>query len=217
LPFPTLEQRSLVGGFAADLVSGPVYNPFGVVSQVQMVADSRYGEHRYSNGLQTTRSILAEQGWRALFRGTLLTVILAPLTGAWWLVYELLKHRAYNVVACASPSLVFIIPPEVRRRIPECCTSTTDNLLVNCSVGATASMVISLLLNPFYVLRLRLQVDKNIGYARFPSFVIMKSVLRREGIQAFFKGLHTNLFMAAVGGCAFGMTYEGAKQFSDIT
>ncbi|RNF08172.1 putative mitochondrial substrate/solute carrier [Trypanosoma conorhini] len=217
LPLPTKGQRSLIGGFAADLVSGPIFNPFAVVSQVQMVADSCGGEHRYRNGYHTTRVMLAEQGWRALFRGTLLTMVVSPLTGAWWLVYELLKQRAYSLAARAAPLLRATTPIGVCQKLPVCCTSTRDNILVNCVVGALSSVVIGVLVNPLYVLRLRLQVTKKLQHSRFPAFWILRSVLREEGVQALFKGLRGNLFMAVLGGAAFGMTYEGAKQFSDIT
>ncbi|ESL08108.1 hypothetical protein TRSC58_04195 [Trypanosoma rangeli SC58] len=217
LPLPTKEQRSLTAGFAADFISGPIFNPFAVVSQVQMVADSCGGEHRYGNGYHTTRVVVAEQGWRVLFRGTLLTMVVSPFTGAWWLVYELLKQRSYSLVSRAAPLLRAVTPDGARQKLPLCLTSTKDNILVNCVVGALSSIVIGILVNPLYVLRLRLQVMKKLQCERFPSFWIMRNILREEGVQAFFKGLRGNLFMAVLGGSAFGMTYEGAKQFSDIT
>ncbi|ESS65571.1 hypothetical protein TCDM_05953 [Trypanosoma cruzi Dm28c] len=217
LPLPTKEQRCLTGGFAADLISGPIFNPFAVVSQVQMVADCRGGEHKYRNAFSTTKYILMEQGWRTLFRGTLLTMVVSPLTGAWWFVYELLKQRAYKIASRSAPLLGAVTPARVRQELPVTCTSTTDNLIVNCVVGALSSIIIGILMNPLYVLRLRLQVAKNLGSTRFPAIWMMRNVFREEGIQAFFKGLRANLFMAVIGGSAFGMTYEGAKQFSDIT
>ncbi|KAH9578168.1 Mitochondrial substrate/solute carrier [Trypanosoma melophagium] len=217
LPFRTLEQRSLAGGFAAELVSGPLYNPFAVVSQVQMVAGNRPGDHCYRNAFQTTRNIVSEQGWRALFRGTLLTVIVSPLTGSWWLVYELLKERAYYILERVSMRSGPILPPGLRHRLPIGCTSTTDNVILNSAVGAVSSMVIGIVMNPLYVLRLRLQLSKDIGNKFFPLFGVMRNIFRQEGFRAFFKGIRANLFMGAMGGCAFGMTYEGAKKFSDVT
>ncbi|ORC85540.1 uncharacterized protein TM35_000341520 [Trypanosoma theileri] len=216
-PFRTSEQRSLVGGFAADVVSGPLYNPFAVISQVQMVAGNRPGEPCYRSAYQTTRSIIAEQGWRALFRGTLLTLMVSPITGAWWLVYEFLKQRAYNILECASMKSSLTVPFGLRHRLPSGCTSTTDNVIVNSAVGGVSSMVIGVIMNPLYVLRLRLQVNKDVGDRLFPVIWVMTNIFRREGLRAFFKGIHANLFMGAIGGCAFGMTYEGAKKFSDIT
>ncbi|GET93770.1 hypothetical protein, conserved [Leishmania tarentolae] len=218
LPFQEREWRSFGAGLLADLGSTPVFNPFAVVSQVQMVAGSSYSsEHNYMSAARTTVTLVREQGISCLFRGTLLTLVVAPLTGAWWFVYESFKRLLYGAAPAIGARLSSVVPQSVQRRLPLCCTSTTDNALVNAGVGAAASMVIGLIMNPFYVLRLRLQVGKRIEGVRFPLLHIVRDVLKNEGVRALWKGLGGNLLVGIIGGCSFGFTYEGAKQFSDIT
>ncbi|KAG5465995.1 hypothetical protein CUR178_00711 [Leishmania enriettii] len=218
LPLQEREWRSFGAGLLADLGSTPVFNPFAVVSQVQMVAGSSCSsEHNYMSAARTTVTLVREQGMSCLFRGTLLTLVVAPLTGAWWFVYESFKRLVYGAAPAIGARLSVVVPESVQRCLPLCCTSATDNILVNAGVGAAASMVIGVVMNPFYVLRLRLQVGKRIEGVRFPLVHIVKDVLKNEGVRALWKGLGGNLLVGVVGGCSFGFTYEGAKQFSDIT
>lgn len=90
-------------------------------------------------------------------------------------------------------------------------------MLINCAVGAAASITLGVLMNPIYVLRLRMQVEKQHSSSYFLAFHIIQDIIKNEGLHALWKGLATNLFVAMAGGCAFGVTYEGAKKFSDIT
>ncbi|KPA81860.1 putative mitochondrial mitochondrial carrier protein (MCP19) [Leptomonas pyrrhocoris] len=219
LPLQEREWRSFGAGLLADLGSTPVFNPFAVISQVQMVAGCSFSAqgHNYMSAWGTTVTLVREQGVSCLLRGTVLTMVVAPLTGAWWFVYESFKRMAYGVAPGVGARLSAVVPQTLQQCLPHHCTSTTDNVLVNAGVGAAASMVIGVVMNPIYVLRLRLQVGKRIVGVRFPLWYIMSDVLRNEGARALWKGLGGNLLVGVVGGCAFGFTYEGAKEFSDIT
>lgn len=218
LPLQEREWRSFGAGLLADLGSTPVFNPFAVISQVQMVAGSSFSQdHNYMSAWRTTVTLVREQGASCLLRGTLLTMVVAPLTGAWWFVYESFKRMAYGAAPALGARLSAVVPQRLRQRLPNHCTSTTDNVLVNAGVGASASMVIGIVMNPIYVLRLRLQVGKRVEGVRFPLWGIVRDVLRNEGVRALWKGLGGNLLVGVVGGCAFGFTYEGAKEFSDVS
>ncbi|KPI89360.1 hypothetical protein ABL78_1486 [Leptomonas seymouri] len=219
LPLQEREWRSFGAGLLADLCSTPVFNPFAVISQVQMVAGSPFASqgHNYMSAWRTTVTLVREQGVSCLLRGTVLTMVVAPLTGAWWFVYESFKRMAYGAAPVIGARFSSVVPQTIQQRLPHHCTSTTDNVLVNAGVGAAASMVIGTIMNPIYVLRLRLQVGKRIEGVSFPLWHILKDVLKNEGARALWKGLGGNLLVGVVGGCAFGFTYEGAKEFSDIT
>lgn len=218
LPLEGREWRGFGAGILADFVSTPIFNPFGVVSQVQMVAGGAItSEHNYMSAWRTTTTLVREQGLGSLFRGTLLTLAVTPLTGAWWFVYEYFKSVAYNAAPTMAEWMGSRSPDGLARRLPEAFTSTTDNLILNSLVGALSSMVLGVVMNPIYVLRLRLQVYKPAVRRRFPVVRIMEDVLKHEGVWALWKGLGANLFVGVVGGCAFGMTYEGTKKFSDNT
>ncbi|EPY39515.1 carrier protein [Angomonas deanei] len=216
LPMKDRRSRSFASGLLADICCTPVFNPFGVVSQVQMVAGSMFSvEHNYMSAWRTTTTLVREQGVRCLFKGTLLTFMAAPLTGAWWFIYETFKSAAYNCAPYIASLLSPMMSPSLISRLPHYMVSHTDNALINMGVGALSSVVLGFVMNPIYVLRLRLQVEKTTGTERFPALRIVKETLRHEGPRALYKGLGINLLMAGVGGCAFGATYEGAKQFSD--
>lgn len=218
MPFKEREWRSFGAGFLADCASMPVFNPFGVVSQVQMVAGSSFSsEHNYMSAARTTMTLVREQGIGSLFRGTMLTLAVTPLTGAWWFVYETFKRLAYAAAPAVAKRLGEVVPTSVTNQLPWYFTSTTDNVIINCSVGASASMVMGLVMNPVNVLRLRLQVYKQPRGVRFPVAGILRDILKNEGPRALFKGLGVNLFIGVIGGCSFGITYEGSKKFSDIT
>lgn len=218
LPLPEREWRSFGAGLLADLVATPVFNPFAVVSQVQMVAGSAFGGgHNYMSAWRTTVTLLRERGMRSLFRGTVLTLVVAPLTGAWWYIYESFKRIAYRMAPLMGEFGVRRLSPTFRASLPSYITSTTDNALINSGVGAAASMVLGVIMNPIYVLRLRLQLGKPIPGVRFPLLHVVRETVHNEGVRALWKGLGGNLVAGVVGGSAFGVTYEGAKQFSDIT
>ncbi|EPY28252.1 carrier protein [Strigomonas culicis] len=216
IPFQEHEWRSFGAGLMADVTSTPVFNPFAVVSQVQMVAGSAFSsDHNYMSAWRTTHTLVREQGVRCLFRGTLLTLVVSPLTGAWWFLYESLKRRAYAAAPALGQLASAVVPRPLRDRAPPYLVSTTDNVLINSSVGGLTSIVVGIVMNPLYVIRLRLQVGKSMGKVRFPILHILREVYQHEGYRAFWKGLGVNLFMGVIGGCAFGATYEGAKQLSD--
>ncbi|CCW63222.1 unnamed protein product [Phytomonas sp. EM1] len=218
LPHEDREWRSFGAGLLADALSTPFFNPFGVVSQVQMVAGGSFAsEHNYMSAWRTMLTLTREQGVRRLFRGTFLTLVVAPLSGAWWFAYEFLKAYAYGVGPAVGAFLSRNLPLPLIARLPAYCTSTTDNLLINCLVATSTSVGMGILMNPIYVLRLRLQVNKTVRNVRCPIFYILKDILHHEGVGALWKGLGVNLFAAAMGGCVFGITYESAKRFSDNT
>lgn len=250
LPFQHRESRSFLAGLVAEFSSALLFNPFAVVSQIQMVSSSPSLAQRsrrstgsgrsstsphtakvkvvlpqllsssgtptcpysYGSALSITRSLIRDHGWLSLFRGALVSVLVAPVVGGWWYMYEALKGHAYAVApyllpspTCSSSSLI--------RRLPHWCTSTSDNALINALVGATTNMMFCLVMNPIYVLRLRVQTCPST--AKYPFREAMKEMLAKEGPHALWKGLSMNMWLAILGGLTFGFAYEGTKQLSD--
>lgn len=248
LPFQHRESRSFLAGLMAEFFSALLFNPFAVVSQIQMVSSSRsagkLSESKlvgssssstvpfpagHSNALQSsasshntvacpytygsaayvTRSLIRDHGWKSLFRGALVSALVAPVVGGWWYMYEALKGRAYAIAP-------FIIPSSssspVIRKLPQVCTSTSDNVLINALVGATTNMMFCLIMNPIYVLRLRVQTCPT--SVKYPFRQAMREMLAKEGPHALWKGLSMNMWLAILGGLTFGFAYEGTKQLS---
>ena len=113
LPISSKQGRDFGAGLAADGISGPLYVPFAIISQRQMVGDamltppsasaasaaSNTHPSRSYKGAAIAREIVEKDGWRALFRGTVLSLAMMPVSGCWWVVYESLKGRAYAALA----------------------------------------------------------------------------------------------------------------------
>lgn len=248
LPFQHRESRSFLAGLMAEFSSALLFNPFAVVSQIQMVASSHSVEKLSANNLVAgksgtatfpagrssalqpsatspypvacpypygsaacvTRSLIRDHGWQSLFRGALVSALVAPVVGGWWFMYEALKGRAYAIAPFIIPSSSSSSP--LIRKLPHACTSTSDNVLINALVGATTNMMFCLVMNPIYVLRLRVQTCPT--SAKYPFRQAMREMLEKEGPHALWKGLSMNMWLAILGGLTFGFAYEGTKQLS---
>jgi hypothetical protein len=215
LPFQE-SGRNFCAGLLADGISGPIWTPFAVVSQMQWVAASESGKSLHF--VSTIRDIVNREGVRGLFKGTLMSWTMLPLSGLWWVVYEQLKKLCYLQIEASHASGSYLwVPKSIRSRCPECFGSATDNPLAHAFVGSAASVIISTIMNPLWVIRTRLQVQPPPPGARIPSLWILKDLLRHEGCRGLLKGLYTNIALGAAGGFAFGPTYEGTKMFADVS
>lgn len=213
LPLSSRERRSFGAGLSAELCSALVFNPFAVVSQIQMVSGaSQPGscKYPYASALTTTKALLRDHGWTSLFRGGLLSVCIAPVIGGWWYAYDSLKAMSYEL---APKILDQCFSPEVIRRLPRWCTSTTDNALINAMVGAVTNLLFCLVMNPIYVVRLRVQTSSSQNSN--PYRTTIRGMLRKEGPRSLWKGLSINMLLAGLGGITFGLTYEATKLLSD--
>lgn len=212
LPLKERESRSFWAGFCAETTSTLVFNPFAVVSQIQMVATPKpvHCPYPYMTASSTLRAVVKDNGLKSLFRGTLITLFVAPVAGGWWYVYEAVKRNAYHV---APYILDEVLPAACLKRLPACCVSLTDNAVINSTVGALTNMLFCFLMNPVYVLRLRVQAMPCAG--RWPLRSAAANILRKEGARALWKGLGINMSLAALGGFTFGLAYEGTKLISD--
>ena len=219
LPLDTEAARNFGAGLFADGVSGPLWTPFAVVSQMQWVAGAGLSADKAKmNCAATVNDVVQREGIRGLFKGTLMSWSMLPLSGLWWVVYEVLKKKCYLKLeeSHASGSYKWI-PPTLRNHAPDCLCSTTDNPLANAVVGSAASIIISAIMNPLWVIRTRLQVLPAKAGVRIPALWIARDLIQHEGVQGLFKGIRTNVVLGAAGGFAFGPTYEGTKKFADVT
>lgn len=211
LPLESKASRDFMGGLLADGTMNPVYAPFAVVSQLQMVAGFGVNEkHPYHSALRTTKDVVAQRGYKGLFRGLVLSMVMLPLAGAWWIVYEQFKQLTYDAVEGPEPFRL----GGYGSRLPSWCTSRTDNALLNLGIGAGSSAVVMFLANPLYVIRTRVQVMA-IPHDKWATAWVAKELWRTNGIRGMFQGLFTNVMMGAAEGSVFALTYEGTKLFAD--
>lgn len=228
-PFESKAARDFAAGVAADGLTNPIYIPFSVIAQRQMTAGSTgVAAHEPFLGIwQTAKRIVNTSGRSSLFRGLGVSMALLPLAGLWWAVYESLKASAYSAIQasswCTEKEAAFRMSRQStaahpkKWRMPEWCVSTTDNALVNVSVGAAASCVITIAANPLYVVRSRLQVMHVPKDVRSATMWVAKDIWLHEGLRGYMRGLRTNILVSILEGAFFAGTYEGSKLFADLT
>lgn len=219
-PVEAKAGKDFCAGIAADALTNPLYIPFSVVAQRQMTAGSSgvASSVAYENAYATARTLAAQSGHRSLFRGMGISMAMLPLAGLWWAMYEQCKVTAYRLLqereAAVGPLFSGSTPVG---RLPEWLSSTTDNALLNVTIGGVSSAAVSCIANPMYVLRSRVQVMIVPVAVRFPTVWVAQDLVRREGMRALFRGVKTNMFMGTLEGGVFAGTYEGSKYFADIT
>ena len=84
----------LAGGLAGSLAWGSIV-PFDVVkTRLQMQVDHAPAQRRYAGVAHCFRTVVREEGWRVLFRGTVPLLLRAfPTNAATFFVYEELKRQ----------------------------------------------------------------------------------------------------------------------------
>lgn len=134
---------------------------------------------------QTTRHILAADGWTGFFRGITPTLIgIIPSRSAYFYTYHRCKaflHHHSNVCAAGS--------------IP--------NALLS---GFVAGVVGNTMTNPIWMIRTRMQLQANteMGQIVYNNYYdVIRSIYQQEGIAGFYRGLQASYW-----GCT-----EGAVQF----
>ena len=206
--------RNFGAGLLADGISGPIWTPFLVVCQMQWVAAKDCNKSNHF--VHTIRDVVHREGLRGLFKGTVMSWGMLPLSGMWWVVYENLKKLCYGQLEhMKATEMQLWVPQTVRSRCPDCFGSTTDNPAVNAAVGCAASVAVATACNPLYVVRTRMQTSQSQPGVRMPSLWILRDLIKHEGFRGLTKGMHAVVALSAAGGLVFGATYEGAKKFAD--
>jgi hypothetical protein len=209
-------SRDFSAGVVAEAATTPLYNPFSVICQRQMVAG--YGvasHHTYTNAIHSTRTLLSTAGPRALFRGMGISFMMLPVGGCWWALYEYLKTVTYSYLQVVAGGHAFQGP--WASKMPPWAVSTTDNVFVNFAVGSTASLAVSVFANPFYVVRSRVQVMNVPKEVRLPTLWVAKDLLQKEGLRGCFRGLRTNIVACVMEGAVFASFYEELRYLSDMS
>jgi hypothetical protein len=213
-PVENKVSRDFSAGVIAEGFAAPVYSPFAVISQRQMVAGCGIAQHEaYSGVVQSMRHMLSTVGPRAFFRGMGITIAMLPVAGCWWALYEYLKHVTYATLNAPGPASLQLT--SWAGTLPRWATSTTDNLVVNFALGSTASCVVAVVANPFYVLRSRVQVMQVPAGTKLPTMWVARDLLEKEGMRGLLRGLRTNIVACTLEGAVFATMYEGVRYLAD--
>ncbi|CUE73139.1 mitochondrial carrier protein, putative [Bodo saltans] len=121
-------SRDFSAGVVAEAATTPLYNPFSVICQRQMVAGYGVASHEtYANAISSTRALLTTAGPRAMFRGMGISFMMLPVGGCWWALYEYLKTVTYTYLQELAGGHTFQGP--WAKSMPVWAVSTTDNVL----------------------------------------------------------------------------------------
>lgn len=168
---------------------------------------------------------------KRLFAGLSVALTALPAAAIWWGLYTQLKLGLYSLArddtniltnSSASPSsLSSLSSSSSSSSMSMSLGSTRDNPLINGASGITASVVTTILFNPFNVVRTRMQagggsVPGQPG-KQLSGLKIASMMLKNEGPRAFMKGAVVSSWSAALEGSLVSSIYEYTKWLSDHT
>ncbi|KAL8047353.1 hypothetical protein ABFS82_08G240000 [Erythranthe guttata] len=151
----------------------------------------------YSGFHDALRTILKEEGWRALYKG------LVP--GLFLVTHGAIQFTAYEELR----KMVIKFRTEESAENP----NVAENLLDSFDyavLGASSKLAAVALTYPFQVIRARLQQRPNIeGIPRYvDSWHVMKETARFEGLRGFYKGITANVLKNAPAASVTFIVYE---------
>ncbi|XP_018441258.2 folate transporter 1, chloroplastic isoform X2 [Raphanus sativus] len=157
-------------------------NPIWLVKTRLQLQTPLHQTPPYSGLLDAFRTIIKEEGPRALYKGILPALLLQVSHGA-------IQFTAYEELR------KLIVDFKDKRRNSE---STSDNLLNSAdyaALGGSSKVAAVLLTYPFQVIRARLQQRPSTnGTPRYiDSLHVMRETARFEGLRGFYRGLTANL------------------------
>ncbi|UZP37959.1 hypothetical protein NXS19_005775 [Fusarium pseudograminearum] len=155
---------------------------------------ARSALYHLNDTLQILSSVYKNEGWRALFKG------LGPTT------VGVVPARAIN----------FYVYGNGKRLISEHFNNGVEAPWVHLSAGVAAGVTTSTATNPIWMIKTRLQLDKNVaaGGAQMRkyrnSYDCIRQILRDEGIRSLYRGMSAS-YLGVVESTMQWMLYEQMK------
>ncbi|CAD7697046.1 unnamed protein product [Ostreobium quekettii] len=212
------EWKYGAAGCVAGLTTTVLLHPLDVIKTRMQVQDGHgVALPNYRGALHCMRSIVLQEGWRTLYAGLLPSLL---GSGAAWGLYFLLynQRKAARLGTCSHTEM------------------DTSQLLM---AGLEAGCMVSILTNPIWVIKTRLQLQYGGVRGSSPSVLApaagtcgvhgmhrstayhglvdaMRRIGREEGIHAFYRGLGPNLLLVSHAAIQFAV-YEHLKVAALLT
>jgi hypothetical protein len=207
--------RDAAAGVLGDLAMMAVVTPLTVICSRQMNAG--YGACKdvpYMGTWATAKDIYRKNGIRGLYSGTWASILMLPGGAVWWACYGECKFWYYRAARWASgeqasPSGTGGSCNPAQTPWYAC---TQDNALINCAASVTASALWALTMNPFTVVRTRLQSSDNLRIRD-----VVPKLWKEQGWRGFMRGTVLTMNVAIFDGVLFALLYEFTKIGSDMT
>ncbi|XP_073014423.1 folate transporter 1, chloroplastic isoform X1 [Typha latifolia] len=182
-------------------------NPIWVVKTRLQLQTPNYHHRPYSGFYNALRTILKEEGWRALYKGLGPGLFLVITHGAiQFTVYEELRDAIIHVKSGVGTR-----------------NYTDGDHLLNsfdyASLGASSKAAAILLTYPYQVIRTRLQQrPSSDGSPKYlDSLHVVKETARFEGIRGFYKGITSNLLKNLPAASVTFVVYENVLKLLRLT
>ncbi|KAL8240530.1 hypothetical protein R6Q59_013885 [Mikania micrantha] len=171
-------------------------NPVWVVKTRLQLQTPHHCGRPYSGFSDAFKTILKDEGWRALYKGLLPGLFLVSHGAIQFTAYEELRKIIIEFRHKQNPSV----------------NKSSDSLTTidYATLGASSKLVAILATYPFQVIRSRLQQRPNIyGVPRYAdSGHAMEKTVRLEGIKGFYGGLTANLLKTLPAASITFIAYE---------
>ncbi|XP_010254696.1 PREDICTED: folate transporter 1, chloroplastic isoform X2 [Nelumbo nucifera] len=157
-------------------------NPIWLVKTRLQLQNPLHQTRPYSGFHDALRTILKEEGWRALYKGLGPGLLLVSHGAIQFTAYEELRKAVINFKSKGGTKK----------------HATGDKLLNSVDyavLGASSKLAAILLTYPYLVIRARLQQrPSNAGIPRYlDSWHVVKETVRFEGLRGFYKGITSHL------------------------
>lgn len=158
-------------------------NPIWLVKTRLQLQNPLHQTRRYSGLYDALKTIMREEGWRALYKGIVPSLFLVSHGAVQFTAYEELRK--------------VIVDYKAKQRKEDCKSADTDllNSVDYAVLGGSSKIAAIILTYPFQVIRSRLQQRPTMeGIPRYmDSWHVMKATARFEGFRGFYKGITPNL------------------------
>ncbi|XP_011025871.1 PREDICTED: folate transporter 1, chloroplastic isoform X2 [Populus euphratica] len=158
-------------------------NPIWLVKTRLQLQNPLHQTQRYSGLYDALKTIMREEGWRALYKGIVPSLFLVSHGAIQFTAYEELRK--------------VIVDYKAKQRKEDCRSADTDllNSVDYAVLGGSSKIAAIILTYPFLVIRSRLQQRPSMeGIPRYmDSWHVMKATARFEGFRGFYKGITPNL------------------------
>ncbi|KAJ0556847.1 putative mitochondrial carrier protein [Helianthus annuus] len=177
-------------------------NPVWVVkTRLQLQTPQHHGRP-YSGFNDAFKTILKDEGWRALYKGLLPGLLLVR--------FGIVSHGAIQFAAYEELRKMII---DFRHKQKDSSVAKSSNLLTTidyATLGASSKLAAILATYPFQVIRARLQQRPNIyGVSRYAdSGHALEKTARLEGIKGFYGGFTANLLKTLPAASITFIVYE---------
>ncbi|XP_054824090.1 folate transporter 1, chloroplastic isoform X2 [Prosopis cineraria] len=181
-------------------------NPVWLVKTRMQLQTPLHQTQPYNGIYDAFKTILKEEGLRALYRGLVPSLFLVSHGAMQFMVYEEFRKMVIDLKSSES---------EMRHQNPDMLLNSMDYAVL----GATSKVAATLISYPFQVLRSRLQQRPSVGgIPRYmDSWHVVKETARFEGVRGFYKGITPNLLKNVPASSVTFIVYENVLKLLKLT